>query len=497
MINARKLSLRGDTVLWSVIIMLMLASVMVIYSSTGSLAYRERDGNTMYYLLKQVGLFLGCLGVLHIVSKINYRFFSKYAGVCLVIAGVLLLYAAVGGTNINGAGRWVRIPLVGLTFQPSELAKIAIMMYVARLLTFAQTDRYCDDSVLRQFWRPGIVILLIFHDNISTSLLVCLICFLMLVVARVRWKLLGKIVLIVTLAGGLGVGTLLSIPQDSLEKMASGVPMLKRLPTARSRIASFFSDKEGNDDHMFQSNQAKIAVAKGGLMGCGPGNGMARNVLPHSYSDFAYAIIIEEYGLVGGGFIMLLYLIILFRIGVIVRRCTRIYPALLVTGLGLTIVFQSMVNMGVCVGLIPVTGQTLPLISMGGTSLLFTSASFGVILSVSHSFSEDGEVEEEDVNATAGGNPDPEDAGEEYEQGDDKTTNNPSEDDRVVEDEPDRNEKTKGRRRGRRSEPENEPGEDIDMIGDHGLDNMEDELESSGREVLKELRRRGRRGIEQ
>lgn len=176
MINARKLSLRGDTVLWSVIIMLMLASVMVIYSSTGSLAYRERDGNTMYYLLKQVGLFLGCLGVLHIVSKINYRFFSKYAGVCLVIAGVLLLYAAVGGTNINGAGRWVRIPLVGLTFQPSELAKIAIMMYVARLLTFAQTDRYCDDSVLRQFWRPGIVILLIFHDNISTSLLVCLIC---------------------------------------------------------------------------------------------------------------------------------------------------------------------------------------------------------------------------------------------------------------------------------------------------------------------------------
>lgn len=493
MVSAKKLRLRGDTVLWSVIIMLMLASVMVIYSSTGSLAYRERDGNTMYYLLKQVGLFLGCLGVLYFVSKVNYRYLSKYAGVCLVVAGVLLLYAAVGGTNINGAGRWVRIPFVGLTFQPSELAKIAIVMYVAKILTFAQTDRYCDDSVLRQFWRPGIVVLLIFHDNISTSLLVCLICFLMLVVARVRWKLLGKIVLIVALAGGIGLGTLLSIPQESLEKMTSGVPMLKRLPTARSRLASFFSDKEGNDDHMFQSNQAKIAVAKGGLMGCGPGNGMARNVLPHSYSDFAYAIIIEEYGLVGGGFIMLLYLIILFRIGVIVRRCTRIYPALLVTGLGLTIVFQAMVNMGVCVGLIPVTGQTLPLISMGGTSLLFTSASFGVILSVSHSFSEDGEEEDEDTSAATGEESYPEGRGEESEYN--EPENDGMEEDRV-EEESGRDKNTRGRRKGRRPEAQEEAEENIDVIGDNGVNGIEDDLETSGREVLKELRRRGRRGTE-
>lgn len=481
---------KGDKVLWSVIVMLMLVSLMVIYSSTGSLAYRERDGNTSYYLLKQAGLFFACFGVLFVVQKINYRYFTKYAGTCLLIAAGLLLFAAFGGTSINGAGRWVRIPLVGLTFQPSELAKIAIIMYVAKILTFAQNDRNCDDSVLSQFWQPGIVILLIFHDNISTALLVSLVCFLMLVVARLRWKLLGKIVLIAGLVGGLVGGALLSIPQDSLEKVASGVPMLKRLPTARSRIVSFFSNKEGNDDHLFQSNQAKIAVAKGGLMGQGPGNGMARNVLPHSYSDFAYAIIIEEYGLVGGGFVMLLYLIILYRIGVIVRRCTRIYPALLVTGLGLTIVLQGMVNMGVCVGLFPVTGQTLPLVSMGGTSLLFTSASFGMILSVARSFSEEGEIEEAELAGkknVAGSAPEGEEE-QEYDEPEDGYTEN------WVEEEP---VQPVRKRRGRgRAEPEESIEDDIEVIGDKGLDPAEEELETSGREVLKELRRRGRRGMD-
>lgn len=488
----RDMKFKGDKVIWSVIVMLMLVSVMVIYSSTGSLAYREREGNTLYYLIKQIGFFAACFGVLFVTQKINYRYFSKYAGTCLLIAAGLLVLAAFGGTNINGAGRWVRIPLVGLTFQPSELAKIAIVMYVAKLLTFAQNDRYCEDSVLSQFWRPGVVILLIFHDNISTALLVSLVCFLMLVVARVRWKLLGKIVLVAVLAGGLGLGTLLSIPQDSLEKATSGVPMLKRLPTARSRIASFFSNKEGEDDHMFQSNQAKIAVAKGGLMGSGPGNGMARNVLPHSYSDFAYAIIIEEYGLVGGGFVMLLYLIVLFRVGVIVRRCTRIYPALLVTGLGVMLVLQSMVNMGVCVGLIPVTGQTLPLVSMGGTSLLFTGASLGMILSVARTFTEEGEIEEEEEEAARQGSS-PDDIAQE-----DEAYDHPDGDyagDELVE-EPVREEVPRGRRRRAQAGFEESAEENIEVMGDNGFDSMEEELESSGREVLKELRRRGRRGME-
>lgn len=169
-----------------------------------------------------------------------------------------------------------------------------------------------------------------------------------------------------------------------------------RLLTVKSRIEHFVNPSETDSDDSYQSDQAKIAVAKGGLMGLGPGNSVQRNFLPHPYSDFIFAIIVEEYGLVGAGIVMLLYLIILYRVGVIVRRCTRMFPAILVAGLGLCIVFQALINMGVCVGLFPVTGQPLPLVSMGGTSLLFTSASFGMILSVSHTFSEEGEREEKE-----------------------------------------------------------------------------------------------------
>ena len=172
------------------------------------------------------------------------------------------------------------------------------------------------------------------------------------------------------------------------------VAEIGRIATVKSRIVNFFNPESVNSDDSYQSDQAKIAVAKGGLVGLGPGNSVQRNFLPHPYSDFIFAIIIEEYGLLGAGVVMLLYLIILYRIGVIVRRCTRTFPAILVTGLGLSIVFQALVNMGVCVGLMPVTGQPLPLMSMGGTSLIFTSAAFGMILSVSHTFSEEGEREE-------------------------------------------------------------------------------------------------------
>lgn len=476
-----KITFKGDKVLWYVIIMLMIVSVMVVYSSTGRLAYNERGGNTMFYLLKQLFLIGGCFAVMFVVQSIHYRYFSRYAGWLLLIAGGLLLYAAVGGTNINGAGRWIRIPVIGLTFQPSELAKIAILMYVARILTFGQTDRFCEDTVLEQFWRPGLVILLIFHDNISTALLICLVCFLLLVIARVRWKLLGKIVLIVFCVGGIGIGTLVSISQETLEKKTEGVPFLKRLPTARNRIVSFFSGKEGNDDYMYQSVQAKIAVAKGGLMGCGPGNSSQRNFLPHPYSDFIYAIVIEEYGWIGGGFIMLLYLIILFRVGVIVRRCTRIYPALLVTGLGLVIVLQAMVHMGVCVGLFPVTGQTLPLVSMGGTSLLFTSASFGIILSISHTFSEEGEREEQDTET-------------EEEEKEEVTEENLEDPEKQMEESVGETEDLPmpGRRRSRKEIREEIGTEEVvpEQI------EMEEELQEEGRQILKELNRRGRRSFE-
>ena len=187
-----KIAFKGDKILWYIVIMLMIASVMVVYSSTGRLAYNEKAGNTFFYLIKQLFLIGGCFGVMFIVQSIHYRYFYKYAGVLLFVSMILLVCAAFGGTNINGAGRWIRLPLIGLTFQPSELAKIAIMMFTARILSEAQTDTHCDDSVLQKFLLfVGPVILLIFMDNFSTSALIGAVCFILFMIARMRWRLLA------------------------------------------------------------------------------------------------------------------------------------------------------------------------------------------------------------------------------------------------------------------------------------------------------------------
>ena len=382
----KKLSFKGDRILWYVIIGLMLASVMVVYSSTGSLAYRVRSGNTSYFLIKQVILMSGCLVVILTLQSIHYKYFLSFAKIVLGMSFIFLLWAKFAGTTLNDAGRWVTIPGIGFTFQPSEMAKLGVIMYCARVIAFYQNERCCDDEALKKIlFVAGPVIFLIFLDNFSTSLLMGLVCLAMLFVGRLRLKLIAMSV-------GALVATIvvLLVLAFTVPKVAE----IGRIATVKSRIVNFFNPESVNSDDSYQSDQAKIAVAKGGLVGLGPGNSVQRNFLPHPYSDFIFAIIIEEYGLLGAGVVMLLYLIILYRIGVIVRRCTRTFPAILVTGLGLSIVFQALVNMGVCVGLMPVTGQPLPLMSMGGTSLIFTSAAFGMILSVSHTFSEEGEREE-------------------------------------------------------------------------------------------------------
>lgn len=394
MINWReKLTFKGDTMLWYVIIALMIASVMLVYSSTGRLAYRVQGGNTSFYLLKQLMLMVGCFGVIFCIQSLHYKYFLSFAKLILFLSFLALLWAKFAGTNLNDASRWVRIPLIGFTFQPSELAKLGIIMYTARIISFYQTDRGCEDAALKNvIFFVGPLILLIFMDNFSTSLLVGLICMTMLFIGRLRLKLifmsLGVIV------GGVAILLALAFAIPQFDKIG-------RVATIKGRVVEFFAGGD-NADYSFQSDQAKIAVAKGGLLGVGPGNSVQRNFLPHSYSDFIFAFIIEEYGLIGGGVIMLLYLIILYRTGVIVRRCTRTFPALLVTGLGLCIVYQAFVNMGVSVGLFPVTGQPLPLVSLGGTSLLFTSAAFGMILSVSNTFTEDGELEDTENEGYSG-----------------------------------------------------------------------------------------------
>ncbi len=383
-----KLDFKGDKVLWYIIIILMLASIMVVYSSTGQLAYREKGGNTSFYLIKQLILMLGCIGVIIGLQSVHYKYFLTFSKVVLGMSFIFLLWAKFAGTNLNDADRWIPLPL-GLSFQPSELAKLGIIMYTARIIAFYQTDKGCSDEALKNVLLfTGPLIFLIFLDNFSTSFLLGLICMTMLFVGRLRLKLI--LISFASLIALVGVILVLAFTVPQFEKIG-------RVATIKGRVTNFFSGaKKERGDSSYQSDQAKIAVAKGGLMGVGPGNSEQRNFLPHPYSDFIFAIIIEEYGLLGGGLTVLLYLIILYRIGVIVKRCTRTFPALLVTGLGLSIVFQAFVNMGVCVGLFPVTGQPLPLVSMGGTSLLFTSAAFGMILSVSHTFQEDGEVVEEE-----------------------------------------------------------------------------------------------------
>ncbi|WP_251621094.1 FtsW/RodA/SpoVE family cell cycle protein [Odoribacter lunatus] len=378
-----KISFKGDKVLWYVIIGLMIASVMVVYSSTGRLAYSVKHGNTSFYLIKQLILMVVCFVLILGLQSVHYRYLFRFSKIILGMSFIFLLWAKFAGTNLNDADRWITIPGIGFTFQPSELAKIGVILYVARIITYYQTERGCSDEALKSvLLYVGPVIFLIFLDNFSTSFLLGLICMTMLFVGRLRLRLM--FMSIGALLGTVGLILLLAFTVPQFEKIG-------RVATIKARIMAFFKggQKEGYD---YQAEQAKIAVAKGGFLGVGPGNSEQRNFLPHPYSDFIFAIIIEEYGLVGGGAIMLFYLIVLFRVGVIVRKCTRTFPALLVTGLGLSIVFQAFVNMGVCVGVFPVTGQPLPLVSMGGTSLLFTSAALGMILSVSHTFMDEEKV---------------------------------------------------------------------------------------------------------
>lgn len=388
-----KLSLKGDRILGFVVIALMLISVLVVYSSTGSLAFRVRGGDTSFYLLKQLFLLVGCYGVILLTQSCHYKYLLSFASFLLLASFGFLLLAKVMGATLNDTDRWIKI--FGISFQPSEFAKLAVIIFCARAIAFEQTEKGCDDNVLLRLLWIIPVLGMIFMENFSTSALLGGICLFMLFVGRLSMRTFMKIIGGLVVAVALLIGVLFLMPEKQLGKVG-------RLLTVKSRLEAFFVPSKANKDDSYQSDQAKIAVARGGLFKVAPGTSVQRNFLPHPYSDFIFAIIVEEYGLGGAGIVMLLYLIILYRVGVIVRRCTRMFPAMLVTGLGLCIVLQALINMGVCVGLFPVTGQPLPLVSMGGTSLLFTSAAFGMILSVSHTFSEEGELEAKEKVKMAG-----------------------------------------------------------------------------------------------
>lgn len=365
-----KLKIKGDRVIWMVILILSVFSILAVYSSTGTLAYKVRSGNTGYYLIKQVILLLVGVFIIIFTHQVPYKYYSRLSQIFLFIAIPLLLVTLATGSSINEARRWLILPGTGFTIQPSDFAKLAVIMYVARILSLRQDKIVEFKGAFLEIIIPVILAcMLILPANLSTSVILFVTAMSLMFVGRIPFKYLA-----LTVIGGLLILTMFIGISLALHKGG-------RIETWKNRIEAYISGEDTEDN--FQVNRAKVAIVSGGLFGRGPGNSTQRNYLPHPYSDFIYAIIIEEYGLIGSMLVLVCYLWLFFRTSMIVRRSKRTFGAFLAFGLSLGLVLQAMINMAVAVNLVPVTGQTLPLVSMGGSSILFTSTSLGMILSVS------------------------------------------------------------------------------------------------------------------
>lgn len=372
--------IKGDKVIWVVVIFLSVFSILAVYSSTGTLAFKYKQGNTEYYLLKHFIILVFGFTLMYLAHMVKYTYYSRISQIALFISIPLLLITLLSGTNINEARRWLTLPVINLTFQSSDLAKLALIMYTARLLAKKQELIKDFKSIFAPIMMPILIVCaLILPANFSTAAVLFATCFIMLFIGRINFKYLAAFAGIALLSLSIFVIVL----QNSEEQ--------GRLGTWKNRVESYMDEgSEGN----YQVEQAKIAIATGGFFGKLPGNSTQKNFIPHPYSDFIFAIIVEEYGLIGGAIIVLLYLILLYRGIRIVTKCPGTFSAFLTIGACLSLVFQALINMAVAVNLIPVTGQPLPLISMGGTSIWFTSLAVGIILSVSRVTEKE---EEEDV----------------------------------------------------------------------------------------------------
>ena len=361
--------IKGDRIIWMVVIILLVISLLSVYSSTGSLAYQHRSGNTFFYLFRQLKFILLGVLIIFFVHLVPYRIFSRVSVFALYLAVPLLLLTLIAGTNINEATRWLQIPGTGLTIQPSDFAKIALVMYVAKILSVNQNNIKDFKGVFGKITMAILVTCaLILPANFSTAAILFATAFTLMFVGRIPVRYLLLMVFTGVFILSVFVGGSLLLNREG------------RIATWKNRIENYM---EGEGDN-YQADQAKVAIVQGGLFGKGPGNSTQRNLLPHPYSDFIYAIIIEEYGtLIGGVLVIALYLWLFFRTGMIIRRSKSTYGAFLAFGLSMGLVLQAFVNMAVAVGLVPVTGQTLPLVSMGGSSIFFTSMATGMILSVS------------------------------------------------------------------------------------------------------------------
>jgi len=370
---------KGDRTLWVILIFLSLVSLVIVYSATGKLAYREANGNTLYYLIRQIVFILTGFGIILIlVNIVPVVIYFKISEVLIGITIFTLIIAIIQYHFTHSATKETSrsLNMAFFSFQPAELAKITLVMYASRMLSKAQRTE--EELKMAFFWITGVSIVvcfLIFMSNFSTAALIFITILILMLIARVSYKYILSLV-------GVGILAVLLI-YLSATIFPGSIGSIGRVQTVKGRIDDFIHGDNNAVNGTTQADYARLAVFEGGMLGKGPGNSEVSNYMEAGYNDFIYAIFIEEYGFVGGVGLALLYLILLFRGVIIVRRCDRTFPAFMVTGLVLLMIFQAFINMAVSVGAVPVTGQPLPWVSMGGSSMLFTAASFGIILSVS------------------------------------------------------------------------------------------------------------------
>lgn len=367
-------NLKGDKVIWSFVALLALFSFMPVFSASSNLAYLGRGtGNTISYLLKHLAHIIIGFFIIYGVHKVPYHYYKGLSKIGLPIVWLLLSYTLIKGTVIAGANasRWIQVPFIGITFQTSTLAFIVLMLYVARYLSKKRGVQDTFQESLIQLWIPVFVTLgMILPANFSTAALMFSMVLMLTFVGKYSLKYIGFII-------GIGI---LSLAFFVLVAKAFPDAFKNRVNTWENRMENFISDKPGEDD--YQIEKAKIAIASGGIYGLGPGKSVQKHFLPQSSSDFIYAIIVEEWGLIGGLGVLSMYLLLFFRFIVAAHKANSLFGKLLVVGLGFPIIFQAMINMAVAVELLPVTGQTLPLISSGGSSIWMTCIALGIIINV-------------------------------------------------------------------------------------------------------------------
>ena len=412
--NVINKTMRGDKVIWIVALILGVISLIVVYSATSALAVSKYEGDTGKVLMKHLGMLLFGFAMMIIGSRINYKRYAKIALLLMIPCLALLLYTLVFGRNINDASRSINVG--GFSFQPSEMAKIILITYLARQLIMMEGSVYNFKDFLLKLALPILVtVALIFSENLSTAVILIAVCMVLLFIGRVKFLHLLALVglCVVGMAAYLGYDAIKTnidnkhrraIQQEMVigEKVETYKEKQNRIQTWSNRLKSMGEDKEKvdpfDDKHM-QRTYADIAVASSSIFGKGPGKSEQRNFLPHPYSDFIYAIIIEEYGLIGGVIVLMLYVILFTRVLRIVIKRPLTFGSLMAFGLGFLIILQAMVNMGVSIGLLPVTGQPLPFVSMGGTSLMATGLIIGMILSVTRSIEDEAMNKEQEIQA--------------------------------------------------------------------------------------------------